>query len=189
MSQPVLKKSPTVNGFDLDQMQAAVEMVTENPSAAIAGFRVRSEWKGRCVVEGKVEAYTFGGQRIPRRHSVVTDEPHELFGTDVGPNPQELLFAALNACMAFGFATGAAQRGIDIESLTIESEGSLDVRRVMGLVPSDKPGCESIRYTVRIKSSASREQIEELHEAVMATSPNRYHLASPIPLEPTIVVE
>jgi hypothetical protein len=42
---------------------------------------------------------------------------------------------------------------------------------------------------VRIKGNGTKEQFAEIHEAVMATSPNFYNLSRPVGLKPTLVVE
>ncbi|CDO37859.1 hypothetical protein [Novosphingobium sp. KN65.2] len=43
-------------------------------------------------------------------------------------------------------------------------------------------------YTVRIKGNATPEQFEEVHAAVMATSPNFHNISQPIGLKPKLVV-
>jgi putative redox protein len=48
------------------------------------------------------------------RHTLVTDEPHELGGTDEGPAPHELLPAALAACIGTMVSMYAQSRGWDI---------------------------------------------------------------------------
>ena len=42
---------------------------------------------------------------------------------------------------------------------------------------------------MRIKGNGTKEQFAEIHEAVMATSPNFYNLSQPVALKPTLVVE
>ncbi len=178
-----------VNGFNVAQLADTVEQVTSDPSLALTSFRVRSTWKGMARVESKVTGYELGGQRIAREHVIRSDEPRELFGEDTGPNPQELLFAALNACMIFGYATNAAVMGIRIDDLSIETQGTLDLRGPLGTAEGVPPGMETIHYVVRIKADATPAQLEELHEAVMARSPNRWHITSPIRLAAKLVVE
>jgi uncharacterized OsmC-like protein len=108
-------------------------------------------------------------------------------GTDSAPNPQEYLFAALNACMLYGYATKAAVLGIRLEKITIETRGSLDIRGAMGLAAM-VPGCETLACTVKLEAQARFEQLEELHQEVLRTSPNVYHLMSAIRLAPTLVL-
>ncbi|NIQ00748.1 MAG: OsmC family peroxiredoxin, partial [Nitrospinaceae bacterium] len=68
---------------------------------------------------------------------------------------QEVLFAALNACMMVGYAVGAAAKGITLEKLELDTDGELDLRGFLGLDPDIPPGYESIRYTVRIKGNGT----------------------------------
>ena len=80
-------------------------------------------------------------------------------------------------------------RGITLESLEIETEGDIDLRGFLGLDPSVPRGYKEMQYTVRIKGNGTREQFEEIHAAVMATSPNFYNVANAIALKPTLVIE
>jgi hypothetical protein len=51
------------------------------------------------------------------------------------------------------------------------------------------PGYEELSYTVRIKGSGTKEQFAEIHNAVMATSPNFYNLSQAVTLKPALIVE
>jgi hypothetical protein len=51
------------------------------------------------------------------------------------------------------------------------------------------PGYEKLNYTVRIKGNGTKEQFAEVHQAVMATSPNFYNVSRPVVLKPALVVE
>ena len=81
-----------------------------------------------------------------------------------------------------------AVRGITLESLQIETEGEIDLRGFLGLDPKVANGYESLRYTVRIRGSGTKEQFAEIHDAVMATSPNVYNLSNAVVLKSTLVV-
>lgn len=179
----------TLNGLDLDASEAIVASVGQGPEQARATFRVRTRWQGQLRSLTEVESYELAGKRIAHRHRIASDEPLEFVGTDQAPNPQDLLLAALNACMMVGFVANATQAGLRIDSLEIESQCSLDLRGAYGLDPDIKPGAEKIVYTIRVRGAGSREQFEEVHRAVMAVSPNRFHLATPISLESTLIVE
>ena len=104
-------------------------------------------------------------------------------------NPQEHLIAALNACMAVGYAAQCAVRGITLESLAIETDGEIDLRGFLGIDPAVPPGYENLSYTVRVKGNGTSEQFAEVHQAVMATSPNFYNISRPVTLKPKLVVE
>jgi uncharacterized OsmC-like protein len=97
--------------------------------------------------------------------------------------------SGLNACMMVGYVANAALKGITLEKLEIETTGSLDLRGFLGLDASVKPGFDEIQYTVRIKGDGTPEQIEEIHQTVIALSPNRWTIANAVRLVPTLVVE
>ena len=57
-----------------------------------------------------------------------------------------------------------------------------------GIDPTVPPGYENLSCTVHIKGSGTKEEFAEIHEAVMATSPNFFNIAKPVTLNPTLVV-
>ena len=181
--------SNVVNGINLGDLFALIESVKQDTAAGMTNWRVTTTWQGQTHSRSQVESFGIGGQKVPRRFSIDIDEPFELGGTDRFANPQEHLLAALNACMTVGYVAQCAVRGITLERLEIETDGEIDLRGFLGLDPSVPPGYESLRYTVRIKGSGTREQFAEIHEAVMATSPNFYNVSRPVTLNPVLVVE
>ena len=126
---------------------------------------------------------------MPRQFSIDIDEPFEFGGSNQFANPQEHLLAALNACMIVGYVAQCAVRGITLESLKIETDGEIDLRGFLGIDPAVPPGYENLNYTVRIKGNGTKEEFAEIHEAVMATSPNFYSVSRPVVLKPTLVIE
>lgn len=169
-----------VNGLNLDALQNVVEAVQQDPSKALAGFEVTTEWKGQTRSETRVRSYRLGGAEIARNFTIAADEPDELLGTNTNPNPQELLMAAVNACMTVGYVAQASIRGINLDSLSIETTGELDLRGFLGLDDKVPPGYRRIDYVVTMKGNGTREQFEEIHAAVMKTSPNYFNMARPI---------
>ena len=117
------------------------------------------------------------------------DEPEVLLGNDMGPNAVELVLAALGACYSVGFVYNAAALGYDLEELTYEVEGDLDLRNFVGITEGPRPGFTEIRVKARARSSnASAEQLEELCQHVQATSPVRDILANSVPVETSLEV-
>jgi uncharacterized OsmC-like protein len=177
-----------VNGLDLAALGEIVQAIEADPGQALAGFAVTTRWTGQTRSEGEVEAFTLGGERIARSHRIVADEPCELLGSDGAPNPQELLMAAINACMMVGYVAGASLKGITLDSLEIRTRGTLDLRGFLGLDDSVPPGYQSIDYDVRIKGDGSPEQFEEIHRTVMKTSPNYFNISRPVRMNGTLHV-
>ncbi len=175
-----ITSKPPINGIDLHALDDVAAAIREDAAAALVGFRVRTDWTGQTRSESTVESYTIGGNEVARSFKILADEPEELLGTNQAPNPQELLMSALNACMVVGYVAQAALRGIHLESCTIETDGELDLRGFLGLDEAVSPGYRRINYAVTLKGDGSREQYEDIHRTVMATSPNYFNMARPI---------
>lgn len=180
--------APTLNGLDPQAVMSAVAAIAANPALAPVAFSARTTWQGRFRSRTEVEAYELAGSRVARRHTIESDEPEELFGTNGAPNPQDLLLAALNACMTVGFVVAATARGIRIDSLSVESSLALDLRGAFGIDRGIAPGADRIRYRIEVKGDATPEQFAEVHAEMMATSPNRWHLANPLAFDAELVV-
>lgn len=178
-----------INGIDTDALRGVMAEVSKQPAKGKAKFQVATQWKGGTASETRVRGYELGGQRMARDFSIKTDEPIELLGTNTAPNPQEVLMAGLNACMTVGYVAGCAMHGIELESVSIETEGELDLRGFLGLDATIPPGYRELQYTVRLKGNGTPEQFREVHETVMKTSPNFFNLANPIRMRPRLVVD
>jgi uncharacterized OsmC-like protein len=181
---------PTVvNGINVDDLFALIESVRSDAAKGRTDWRVATTWQGQARSRAAIEGYGIGGKNVPRRFSIDIDEPLELGGSNSFANPQEHLIAALNACMTVGYVAQCSVRGIALESLVIETDGKIDLRGFLGIDPAVPPGYENLNYTVRIKGNGTKAQFAEIHQAVMATSPNFYNMSRPVALKPTLVVE
>jgi uncharacterized OsmC-like protein len=178
-----------VNGINLDDLFALIDGVKRDASKATTRWRVATTWQGQARSRAEVTGFGIGGEEVPRHFTVDIDEPYELGGSNRFANPQEHLIAALNACMTVGYVAQCAVRGITLESLKIETEGEIDLRGFLGVDPKVANGYESLRYTVHIKGDGTAEQFAEIHDAVMATSPNFYNVSRPVALKPTLIVD
>lgn len=106
-----------------------------------------------------------------RDFQVVSDSGPELAGYSLGPSSPELQLGVLGSCLSHITLIQAAERGVPLESVEVEVTG--DMHPLAG-----KPGYEdvpvylhNIAYTLRIESSASPKELEELHEAVEIACP------------------
>jgi uncharacterized OsmC-like protein len=189
LTKTKIAEPKVVNGINVDDLFALIEGVKQNAANGKTNWRVTTNWQGQTRSRSQVDGFKMGKEQVSRRFSIDIDEPCELGGSNRFANPQEHLLAALNACMMVGYVAQCAVRGIALESLEIETDGEIDLRGFLGIDPSVPPGYENLRYTVRIKGSGSKEEFAEVHNAVMATSPNFYNVSRPVTLKPTLVVE
>jgi uncharacterized OsmC-like protein len=177
-----------VNDIDLAALGDVVEAIQADAAKAKVGFHVTTRWLGQTRSETSVEAITLGGERIDREFRITVDEPTQLLGTDRAPNPQELLMTAVNACMMVGYVAGASIRGVEIESLEIETKGELDLRGFLGLDDQVPAGYRQIDYDVRIKGKGTPAQFEEIHRSVLATSPNFFNMSRPVKMNGNLIL-
>lgn len=178
-----------VNGINVDDLFGVIEGVRRDPAKGKTHWRVATTWQGQARSRAEIEGFGIGGNEVARHFTIDIDEPSELGGSNRFANPQEHLIAALNACMTVGYVAQCAVHGITLERLVIETEGEIDLRGFLGIDPAVANGYESLCYKVHVKGNGTKEQFAQIHEAVMATSPNFYNLSRPVALKPTLVVE
>ena len=177
-----METAAVINGLRVQGIQDMVDAVKAQPPVAAATFYASTAWEGGFHNEAAVKAFSLGGAKNDtsrkQRFIVAGDHPAELLGTDNGPSSVELLLAALGHCIASGWATYGAHMGIPIEALRLEVEGDIDLQGMLalpepGVVP---PGYQAIRATYHVKSSASKEQLEQLAKMSEDLSPTRHSL-------------
>lgn len=177
------------NDINVPALKEFAAGVASDPTKRSARFNVKTNWKGQARSEATVSHYSLGGIKHERSFVIPADEPNELLGQNTAPNPQELLMAALNACLTVGYIVNAAAMGITVHSLEVESDGELDLRGFLGLDPSVNPGYDEVSYVVRIKADGSEEQINELHQTVTKTSVNLANFSKAIRMVSSLEIQ
>lgn len=189
MSAQRISPPPMINGICVEDVRDLMEDVRQDPAAGRTSWKVSSVWQGGAHSRAFVESFRIGGEEVRRSFTINMDEPEELGGGNLYANPQEHLLAALNGCMMAGYVALCALHGITLEKLTIETEGDIDLRGFFGLDDSVAAGYEDLTYTVHLKGDGTRAQFAEIHDMVMATSPNVHNISRPVALKPKLIVE
>lgn len=182
-------KSKVVNGVDVDRLVETIDAIEENPELARFQFRANTEWVDGARSRTEIQEFFGAGQEDESRDKplvLMGDEPPVLLGSNTAPNAVETVLHALASCFAVGIAYNAAARGIEVDSLEFDLEGDLDLRAFLGLSDDVRPGFGEIRVNYRVKTDASREQIEELCEHVQRTSPVLDIISNPVPVSVTL---
>lgn len=81
------QKVANTNGFDLEEIQGAANMLRESPEAGRVVFRSRHEWDEKFAVDGYAGEIEQAGQVIRRSYDFRDDYPAELMGKGSGPAP------------------------------------------------------------------------------------------------------
>ena len=162
-----MAEAATVNGLNVQKLGGLVETIKNNPHLSKSIWYASGEWKGGFACEVKSRNFTW-----------TIDEPFDLGGTDTAPNPAEMYLGALAGCLNVGYALNAAMLGVSIDKLRIDIEGDIDLPGFVGLAnlpgfedQAKLPGYTNVRVKVRMKSNATPEQLKQIHENVLATSP------------------
>lgn len=172
------------NGVNVTQLVETVNAIKANPDLAKFRFRAKTTWEGggRCLT--RINTFYGAGQETTRArtHEIAGDEPPVLLGSDTAPNAVEAVLHALAACISVGMVYNAAAQGIDIQELSLDVEGGLDLHGFLGLSDTVRPGFENIRFVTHVKANASRKQLEELCDYVQRTSPVLDIIRNPVPV-------
>jgi uncharacterized OsmC-like protein len=179
------------NGVDVDRLVQTIDAIKGDSGIAGFTFRSTTTWKDGGTSTSEISSFTHMGQETAhaQTHVLRGDEPDVLLGRDSGPNAVELVLAALGFCYAVGFAYNAAALGYELEELTYDIEGDLDVRNFVGIEEGPRPGFTAIRVHGRARATnASAEQLDELCRYVQRTSPVGDIIANPVPVEVSLTV-
>ena len=87
------------------------------------------------------------------------DEPAALGGQDKGPNPVELILAALGACQEITYRLYADTLGIPLDRVFVSVSGRLDLRGFFAVDEGVRPGFKDVTATVKIDSPAPADEI------------------------------
>jgi uncharacterized OsmC-like protein len=179
------------NGVDVDKLVQTIGAIGTDPNVGLFTFKAKTTWEDGGAGRTEIGAFDHMGQGTAHAsvHTLRGDEPGVLLGTDTGPNAVELVLAALGFCYSVGFAYNAAARGYELEELTFEIEGDLDLRNFVGIPEGPRPGFTQIRVKTRARAkNAGAAELEELCSYVQDTSPVRDILANPVPVETSIEI-
>ena len=180
-----IQTSTLINGVNVEQLVTTVNAIQQNPALARFQFRAHNEWIGGGHSRTTIQGFYGAGQEDTSRSRpfiLEGDEPPVLLGGNAGPNAVEAVLHALASCLAVGFIYNAAAQGINVESLSFDLEGDLDLRAFLGLSETVRPGYESIRLAYLVKSDAPREKLVELCNYVQKTSPVLDIIRNPVPV-------
>lgn len=162
----------TLNDVAIEAVGGLVEAIRRDDARARTTWAAHVTWTGGFRSEARVRGFD----------PTPSDEPTALGGGDTATNPVEQLLSALGNCLAVGYAANATAAGIALDRLTVDLRGDIDLKVFLGLAEGHA-GFDSITARVRIDSAAPREELEELHRRVVATSPVGHTLRNAVPVE------
>ena len=187
MTSTLTPAQPTtqVNGLDTQKMVATVGALKANPTLAKFEFRARNRWisggENRSTIK---DFYGAGAEDTSRTKPFVftNGEPPVLLGDNEGANPVEFLLHALAGCVTTTTVLHAAARGIQIESLSTELVGDIDLQGLLALDDDVAAGYRQIQIRMDIKADCSDEELDDLLRFAQQHSPVCNTVCRPVPV-------
>ena len=121
------------NSIPTAALSEFVNEVSNTPEEGLMSYGIEIDWESGTRARTSTKPMLVGPHKVSRSFTWKADEPRQLMGNNHGPNPQELLLSGLGSCMMVAFVAGATAEGIQLESVKIDFDGSLDLRGFLGL--------------------------------------------------------
>jgi len=169
------------NGVNVTKLAATIRAIEKQPELAQFKFRARNAWDNGGHNVATVDTFYGTCQEMEHKAPFVmhADEPAVLLGEDNGANPVEFVLAGLSGCMTTTLAYHAAGRGLNIEDISSEFEGDIDLQGLLDIDPNVRSGYREIRVKFKVKGDADEATIQEL----VRKSPVYDTLANPVKIK------
>lgn len=170
-----------IQSLTTEELGTALRKAVQEFSAAADGttttvFKADTRLVHNLLTEARIRQFT-----------LTVDEPPSLGGTNQGPNPVELVLAALGTCQEIVYAAYAAVLGIQLDELEISVSGPLDPRGMFGVAPVPN-GFTNVEMHTRISSPEPPERIQQLVDLVQTHCPVLEILQRPLEVSNQIEV-
>jgi uncharacterized OsmC-like protein len=179
----------TINGVAPSELQELIKAVSQDADQGQLTFHASTFWVDGVRSVTHMKSFEWAGQSYARNFTLTIDEPEEIGGTNTGPNPQEVLLSAVNACILATFVSLCSIQEIKLEKLEITSTGKLDLRGFFKLDETVPAGYHDLHWTLTVKGNATPEQFQQVYEATLTASPNAWNLMHPVTIRPELQVE
>jgi len=187
MAQQLTKDEMVIrtNGLDMDALVGTVEAVKLDPTLGSFEFRATNQWINGGENRSRIKEFYGAGcedESRTKAFEFTNGEPPVLLGSNEGANPVEFLLHALAGCVTTTIVLHAAARGIQIESLSTELVGTIDVQGLLALNDSVPVGYEQIQIKMDIKADCRDEELDDLLAFAQDHSPVCNTICRPVPV-------
>lgn len=173
------------NGLNIEQMVQTVDAIKNTPSLGEFEFRASNQWINGGENRSTIQGFYGAGQEDKSRSEpfiLTNGEPPILLGSNEGANPVEFLLHALAGCVTTTTVLHATARGIQINKISTELVGNIDVNGLLALDENANVGYESITIKMDIEADCSDEELEELLAFAKDHSPVCNTVCKPVPV-------
>jgi uncharacterized OsmC-like protein len=162
-----------INGVDIAALGDIISDFKADPETAKFEFRSSTDWQAGAEVNSTFTGHKRRGVDDSRAkpHQLAGDEPVALLGGGKHVGPSGHLLHSMCHCLTVTTAYHGAARGVKIDSLRVEAEGSLDLQGFLGLNEKIKPGYKQIHLKAFIDSPNLPEEVLALFRYTQSRSP------------------
>jgi uncharacterized OsmC-like protein len=181
----IIETTNRSNGLDMEALVGTVEAVKSDPSLGAFEFRATNQWINGGENRSRIKEFYGAGSEDKSRTEAfefTNGEPPVLLGSNEGANPVEFVLHALAGCVTTTTVLHAAARGIQIERLSTELIGTIDVQGLLGLDDTVPVGYEQIQIRMDIKADCSDEELDDLLVFAKGHSPVCNTICRPVPV-------
>ena len=185
MAQQTAQTAMQTNGLNMDALVGTVAAMKEDPALGNFEFRATNRWINGGENRSRIkEFYGAGAEDESRTEAFefTNGEPPVLLGANEGANPVEFLLHALAGCVTKTTVLHAAARGIQIERLSTELVGTIDVQGLLGLDDTVPVGYKQILINMDIKADCTEEELDDLVAFAEDHSPVCNTICKPVPV-------
>lgn len=161
-----------VNGVNVTNLFATLDVVKAQPPAAKFQFRAANEWLSGTHSRSTMGGFFGAGQEHEHKatYAYEADHPAVLVGQDNGPTPVEFLLHAIAACLTAGIGNIASARGITLTRVESQVEGDIDLLGIFGMDANVRNGYQGIRVNFEIEGDAPAEKLQEIVQQSISRS-------------------
>lgn len=166
----------TSSGVNAQVLGTVIETIKNKPEMAKVTFQVQTQWQNgdgfKITSTGK--NFQIGGQTVGRHeaYTLASDYPDAMGGMSKGPTVCEMCMASIGSCVSQTIVAYATMIGVQLDSISITTEGDVDIRGFTGVSEDVRPGAQEFRMDIHLESkTASKEQLEKLYELGNRFSP------------------
>ncbi len=158
----VATHSALVNGISINVLSETVSAVEADRGLGLSRFKIHNTWDGGTRSTTTVGDMYAAKQTIAHNgdHQMKSDEPEMLSGTDLAPNPVEQLLSALASCVVTSIIAHASLKGIQIDALTSELEGDINLTGFLGVDDTVSRGYNKI--VIKLKIDTPHKDLDEI---------------------------
>ena len=167
-----MNDNKVVNGVNLTNLFATLDVVKAQPAAAEFQFRAANEWLSGTHSQTTMGGFFGAGQEHEHKatYTYEADHPAVLVGQDNGPTPVEFLLHAIATCLTAGIGNIAAARGVKLTRVASTVTGDINLLGLLGIDESVRNGYQGITVNFEIEGDAPAEKLREIVQRSIARS-------------------